>query len=156
MIPLSRRERPRTRAVLALAGLIAAISAFAKDPPLVADPAAPLAEAWTHQSFVAATEYRGIVLDGVAAIRAVGRNSASGLYRNFRYRIAEHPDIVVRSGEERLGRWLRERRNVMDDFRRAFGREPPEAVEVVAVFTDNDQTREAVEADYGAVRALPR
>ncbi len=208
-------------------GLVAAIPSFAKDPLLLADPAAPLAEAWTHQRFGNATEYQGIVLDGVAAIRAVGRNSASGLYRDFRYGIAEHPwiewtwrvdrlqrsadirvkagedyaaalflifgrpsmlnrdvptlvyvwtsarnpegsildspyhpgttrNIVVRSGEKQLGQWLRERRNVVDDFRRAFGREPPETVEVIALFTDNDQTGEPVDTYYGAVRALPQ
>lgn len=215
------------RAALTVLGFVAAISAFAKDPLLVADPATPLAEAWTHQSFGTATEYKGILRDGVAAIRAIGRNSASGLYRNFRYRIAEHPwiewtwrvnrlqrtadirvkagedyaaalflifgrpsmfnrdvptlayvwtsaripegsivdspyhpgttlNIVVRSGEERLGQWVPERRNVVNDFRRAFGREPPETVEMIALFTDNDQTREPVETYYGAVRALPR
>ena len=62
----------------------------------MADPTAPLAEAWTHQRFGTATEYKGIMLDGVAAIRAIGRNSASGLYRDFRYRIAEHPWIELK------------------------------------------------------------
>ena len=215
------------RGALAVLGFVAAIPAFAKEPLLVVDPAAPLAETWTHRSFGAATEYKGITLDGVAAIRAIGRNSASGLYRDFRYGIAEHPwiewtwrverlqqsadirakttedyaaaiflifgrpsivnrdvptlayvwtsarisegsivdspyhpgtarNIVVRSGEGKLGQWLRERRNVISDFRRAFGREPPETVEAIALFTDNDQTREPVETYYGAVRALPR
>ena len=62
----------------------------------------------------------------------------------------------MRRGEKQLGQWLRERRNVINDFRRAFGREPPETVEMIALFTDNDQTREPVEAYYGAVGALPR
>lgn len=221
------KKKPWMRAALTALGLVAAIPAFAKDPLLVVDPAAPLAETWTHQRFGAATEYKGIMFDGVAAIRAIGRNSASGLYRDFCYRIAEHPwiewtwrvhrlqrtadirvkagedyaaaiflifgrpsmlnrdvptlayvwtsaripegsivdspyhpgttrNIVVRSGEGRLGQWLRERRNVINDFRRAFGREPPATVEVIALFTDNDQTREPVETYYGAVRALPR
>jgi hypothetical protein len=65
-------------------------------------------------------------------------------------------NIVVRSGDARLRQWLRERRNVVDDFRLAFGREPPENVEVIAFFTDNDQTGEPVDAYYGAVRALPQ
>src|SRR3546814_19953702 len=72
---------------------------------------------------------------------------------------AYHPgtvrSIVLRSGGEHLGRWVEERRNVLDDFRKAFGREPPDAVEVVALFTDNDQTGEPVEAFYGPIRALP-
>jgi len=207
--------------------LVAVPFALARNPLLLADPAAPLAAAWTHQRFGAATEYTGVVLDGVAAIRAIGRNSASGLYREFSYRVTEHPwiewtwrvdklqrtadirvkakedyaaalflifgrpsrvnrdvptlayvwtsarnpegaivdspyhpgttrNLVVRSGEGELGRWVRERRNVVDDFRLAFGREPSENLEVIAFFTDNDQTGEPVEAYYGAVRALPQ
>jgi hypothetical protein len=63
-------------------------------------------------------------------------------------------DIVLRSGEDRLGEWLRERRNVVEDFRRAFGRDPPPVAEAIALFTDNDQTGEPVEAYYGAITAL--
>ena len=193
---------------------------------LLADPKLLLQQTWTHQRFEGATDYDRITLDGVAAIRAVGHNSASGLYRDVHYRIVEHPwlawtwrvdrlqqtadirikaredfgaaiflifghpsmfnrdvptlayvwtsgrlpenaivdspyhpglmrSIVVRSGEERLGQWTEERRNVIDDFRNAFGREPPEFVEVLALFTDNDQTGEPVEAYYGPIRALP-
>ncbi len=48
---------------------------------------------------------------------------------------------------------MHERRNVVRDFRRAFGREPPEEVELIAVFTDNDQTKEPVETYYGFIRA---
>jgi len=33
--------------------------------------------------------------------------------------------IVVRSGTADLGRWVRERRNVYEDYRRAFGEAPP-------------------------------
>jgi len=193
---------------------------------VLGDPAAPLREAWTHQQFSSATQYDRIMVEGVAAIRAVGRNSASGLYRDVRYQVAEHPwlawrwrvdrlqetadirikvredfaaaiflifgrpsmlnrdvqtlayvwtnaglpeetivdspyhpgtvrSIVVRSGGARLEGWIEERRNVIDDFRRAFGREPPDTVEVVALLTDNDQTGEPVETYYGAIRALP-
>ncbi len=61
--------------------------------------------------------------------------------------------MVIESGPRNLGRWMYERRNVIRDFREAFGREPPEEVEFIAVFTDNDQTKEPVEAYYGAIRA---
>jgi len=46
----------------------------------------------------------------------------------------------VHSGASQLRQWVRERRNVAEDFRKAFGREPPATVEVLALFTDNDQT----------------
>src|SRR3546814_1185365 len=51
----------------------------------------PLLQTWTHRRFVGATDYERTKLDGVAAIRAVGRDSASGLYRDVRYQVAEHP-----------------------------------------------------------------
>jgi len=192
---------------------------------VLADPEAPLERAWTHQRFGAATSYERVTLEGVAAIRAVGRSSASGLYRDVRYRVVDHPwlawtwrvdqlqrtadirvkaredfaaaiflifgrpsmlnrnvptlvyvwtsgslpedavvdsphhpgtvrSIVVRSGGDCLGQWVEERRNVIDDFRQAFGREPPDTIEAIALFTDNDQTGEPVEAYYGTIKAL--
>lgn len=198
--------------------------AVATEPVLLADPTRPLAQAWTHRRFVGETAYDSVTLDGMAAIRAVGRRSASGLYRDVSYRTAEHPwlewtwrvdrlqrtadirekgredfaaaiflifgrpsvlkrdvptlayvwtsdrlaqgaiadsahhpgvvqHVAVRAGPDGLGQWLRERRNVVDDFRRAFGRDPPDAVEVIALFTDNDETGEPVEAYYGAIQA---
>lgn len=201
--------------------------AIGGEPIVLSDPTLPLSQTWTHQRFVGATDYDGINLDGVAAIRAVGRSSASGLYRQVNYRIADHPwlewtwrvdqlqrtadirdrdgedfaaaiflifgrptmlkpsvptlayvwtndrlavgttvdspyhpvtsrHVVVRSGANSPGQWLHERRNVVDDFRKAFGREPPAVVEVVGLFTDNDQTGEPVEAYYGEIRAHPR
>ena len=208
------------------------VSVIACGPPVLAegplqlvDPVVPIDKAWTHQRFGVATEYTRVTRDGVPAIRAVGRTSASGLYRDVRYKIVEHPwltwtwrvdrlqrtadirtkaredfaaaifvifgrpsmanrnvltlayvwtsgqlpentivdsphhpgmvrSIVVRSGGARLSQWSRERRNVVDDFRRAFGRNPPSMVEVIALFTDNDQTGEPVEAYYGAIQAL--
>lgn len=211
---------------VAIIGMIAVPSARAGAPLLLADPVASLQQAWTHKRFGAATRYERVMLDDVAAIGAVGRDSASGLYRETSYRLEEHPwlewawrvdrlqrtadirlksredfaaaiflifgrpsminrdvptlayvwtsdrlpagaivdsphhpgsvrSVVVRSGGGHLGQWMRERRNVLQDFRAAFGQEPPDAVEIVALFTDNDQTGEPVEAYYGAVSALP-
>jgi hypothetical protein len=201
-------------------------STRAEAPLLLADPTLPLEQAWTHRSFGAATRYESVMLDGVPAIRAIGRESASGLYRETPYRVGDRPwlewtwrvdqlqetadirvksredfaaaiflmfgrpsmtnrevptlayvwtsgrvpvsavvasphrpgsvrSIIVRSGSADLGQWRRERRNVSEDFRRVFGQEPPDPVEIVALFTDNDQTGEPVEAYYGAISALP-
>lgn len=62
--------------------------------------------------------------------------------------------IVVRSGATRLGHWKHEHRDLAEDFRYSFGREPDDVVEAVALFTDSDQTHESVEAWYGGARAL--
>lgn len=64
--------------------------------------------------------------------------------------------VVLQAGPEKLGQWIRERRNVLDDYRRAFGADPPEHVEVIALWTDNDQTGEPVEAYYGRIAARSR
>lgn len=211
---------------VAVIGMIAIALARAGAPLPLADPKASLQQAWTHQRFGDATDYETVELNGVTAIRAIGRDSASGLYRETAYRIKEHPwlewawrvdqlqrtadisrkshedfagaiflifgrpsmlnrdvptlayvwtsdllprgavvdsphhpgsvrSVVVRSGGRHLGQWVRERRNVLQDFREAFGQDPPETVEMVALFTDNDQTGEPVVTYYGAVSAVP-
>jgi hypothetical protein len=58
--------------------------------------------------------------------------------------------IVVESGAERLGEWVTERRNIVEDFREAFGRDPPTIVGV-AVMTDADNTGAMATAWYGDI-----
>lgn len=210
--------------LLGISAGVADMRAVAAEALLLADPAAPIDQAWTHHVFGNATDYRRVTIDGLPAIRAIGRNSASGLYRQVHFRVAEYPWIewhwrvarlqqdadirvkehedfgaaiffifgqpslfhrdvptlayvwtndrlpqgaivdsphhpgvvrnyIVESGTSRLGHWVRERRNLIKDFRHAFGREPPDTVEVLALFTDNDQTEEPVESYYGAIWA---
>ncbi len=47
--------------------------------------------------------------------------------------------LAVESGNERAGEWRTERRNVLEDFRRAFGEEPP-PVGAIAIMSDADDT----------------
>lgn len=56
--------------------------------------------------------------------------------------------IVVESGDARVGQWMAEERNVYEDYRRAFGKEPPR-VSGVAIMTDTDNTQERATAYYG-------
>jgi hypothetical protein len=53
--------------------------------------------------------------------------------------------IVVESGSENLGRWLRYERNVLDDYVTLFGKRPPR-VGKVAVMIDSNDTRSGAEA----------
>jgi len=62
--------------------------------------------------------------------------------------------IVVKSGTERIGTWVIERRNMVDDYVRAFGSQPANGIHAIALFTDNDQTKEPVEAYYGWGRVV--
>lgn len=58
--------------------------------------------------------------------------------------------IVVDSGTQHLGSWREHRRNLAEDYRRAFGEEPGALVSV-AKMTDSDNTRSQAKAWYGAV-----
>jgi hypothetical protein len=62
--------------------------------------------------------------------------------------------IVVDSGEASVGMWREYERNVYEDYKRAFGEEPP-MISGIAVMTDTDNTREAATAYYGDISLLP-
>jgi Protein of unknown function (DUF3047) len=63
-------------------------------------------------------------------------------YQSLRY-------IQLR-GRAEVGQWERERRDLVADYRRVFGRAPP-ALRYVAVFNDNDQTGEPASAEFGPI-----
>ncbi len=58
--------------------------------------------------------------------------------------------IVVESGETKLNQWVNEERNVFDDYKRAFGEEPP-TISGIAIMTDTDNTGESATAYYGDI-----
>jgi hypothetical protein len=62
--------------------------------------------------------------------------------------------VVVRSGQAEAGRWWSEERNILEDFRRAFG-EPPPDITSVAIMTDADDTGAEATACYGDIFFLP-
>ena len=58
--------------------------------------------------------------------------------------------IVMQSGDEKVGQWVDEERNVYEDYKRAFGEEPP-LINAIAIMTDTDNTGEAATAYYGDI-----
>lgn len=60
--------------------------------------------------------------------------------------------IVVQAGSNNLGQWISESRNIVEDYQLAFGTEPPDKIQAVVLFTDNDQTKQAVEAGYAWIK----
>jgi hypothetical protein len=58
--------------------------------------------------------------------------------------------IVVESGATKLNRWVNEERNLFEDFKKAFGYEPP-MISGVAIMTDSDNTGESAIAYYGDI-----
>ena len=55
--------------------------------------------------------------------------------------------VAVESGTEKVGEWIGERRNVLEDYRRLFREEPPK-VGAIAIMTDTDNTGASAEAWY--------
>jgi hypothetical protein len=191
---------------------------------LLLDPMPGFEQEWRHYTFSRATDYAFDVVGDRPAVRAIGRDSASGLFKEVSYPLKSYPwlewawrvdrlqesadlrspdtddfaagimvlfgrpglfnkdvltlnyvwtsakhtpgsvvasvrhpsttrHVVMRSGPNPRAAWVMERRNVLEDFRQAFGREPPDHVRIIALFTDNDQTGEPVDASYGPIRA---
>jgi hypothetical protein len=58
--------------------------------------------------------------------------------------------IVVESGEKRLDQWLTVRRNVLEDYRRAYGEEPGDIV-AVGIMTDYGDNGAPRRAQYGDI-----
>lgn len=55
--------------------------------------------------------------------------------------------IAVESGVEHVGEWITEQRNIVEDYRRAFGEDPPK-VGAIAIMTDTDNTQGRAHAWY--------
>lgn len=58
--------------------------------------------------------------------------------------------IVVESGSQKVGLWVEEERNIYEDYKKAFGEEPP-LINGVAIMSDTDNTKERVTAYYGDI-----
>ena len=59
--------------------------------------------------------------------------------------------IVVESGSQKLGLWVEESRNIYEDYKKAFGEEPP-MINGVAIMSDTDNTKERATAYYGDIQ----
>lgn len=63
--------------------------------------------------------------------------------------------ISAESGTEKLGQWVNEERNIFEDYKRVFKKDPPE-IGAVAIMTDTDDTQEDVTAFYGDIFLAPK
>ncbi len=63
--------------------------------------------------------------------------------------------IVLRSGKSQVGSWREESVNVLEDYRKAFGKEPPKEASI-AIMNDSDNTGEASVSyvDFIGIREL--
>ncbi|MGB7481223.1 MAG: DUF3047 domain-containing protein, partial [Burkholderiaceae bacterium] len=58
--------------------------------------------------------------------------------------------VVAASGRDGIGQWRRLSRNIVDDYRRAFGEAPGRLIGI-GVMSDTDNTGETVDAWYGDI-----
>ena len=58
--------------------------------------------------------------------------------------------IVVRSGSADLGKWLTERRNVVEDYRKIYG-VAPDNPGVISIAIDSDDTSSSAESFFGPI-----
>lgn len=60
--------------------------------------------------------------------------------------------LVAASGDDGIGQWREFKRNIVEDFEKAFGEKPGKLIGV-GVMTDTDNTGAAVDAWYGDIRS---
>lgn len=58
--------------------------------------------------------------------------------------------FVVEGGDYKVRQWVTEKRNIYEDYKKAFGEEPP-MMSGVAIMTDTDNTLESAIAWYGDI-----
>ena len=58
--------------------------------------------------------------------------------------------IAVTSGDEKVDQWVTQKRNLLEDYQKAFHTDPP-PISSVAIMTDTDNTGESVTAYYGDI-----
>lgn len=63
--------------------------------------------------------------------------------------------IVVGSGTEGTGQWKIFTRNIVEDYKRLFGDNPPETPLAILILSDGDNTRTVVKADYDDIELHP-
>ena len=63
--------------------------------------------------------------------------------------------LLAESGAERIGEWVLETRNIVDDFRRAFGEDPGRIISI-GIHCDSDATESRSEGYFGDIKFLRR
>ena len=58
--------------------------------------------------------------------------------------------VVVRSGPADLGKWITERRNVVEDYKKIYGGQPDNPGSI-SIAIDSDDTTSSAESFFGAI-----
>jgi DUF3047 family protein len=95
---------------------------------------------WPRFPALLRTRLIGYAWDTTAPAQTMQRSRKTGAVTFF----------IVRSGPRELNRWLTERRNVYEDYKKAFGEEPDDP-RVVALSIDTNDTHAVAEALIGRI-----
>lgn len=63
--------------------------------------------------------------------------------------------VVVKSGKEDLGKWQTFQRNILEDYRRLFGDDPPKKPLAILILSDGNSTGQRAAADYDDIELRP-
>ncbi|HXH84243.1 MAG TPA: DUF3047 domain-containing protein [Candidatus Tectomicrobia bacterium] len=104
------------------------------------DQAAQIYVAWERFPSMVRSRIIGYVWDTTAPVGTVVKSEKTGTVTY----------VVVRSGAADLGRWITERRNVVEDFRSIYG-EAPGDPDAVSISIDTNDTASAAESFMGTI-----
>lgn len=63
--------------------------------------------------------------------------------------------VVVESGREQTGKWVSFERNILEDYRRLFGDDPPKTPLAILILSDGDNTGSRAIAGYDDIMLKP-
>jgi hypothetical protein len=104
------------------------------------DQAAQIYVTWPRFPEAVRSRIIGYIWDTTAPVGATVKSQKTGTVTY----------VVVRSGSADLGKWLTERRNVLEDFKRIYGEEPDDP-SVISFGIDSDDTKSTAESYMGAI-----
>jgi Protein of unknown function (DUF3047) len=102
------------------------------------DEAAQVYVAWVRSPEAVRSRIIGYVWDSTAPAGTICKSQKT----------ATVTYVVLRSGADELGKWITERRNVVEDFRRIYG-EAPDNPTALSFGIDSDDTRSSAESFIG-------
>jgi len=104
------------------------------------DQAAQIFVVWPRFPEAVRSRIIGYVWDTTAPVGTIVKSEKTGTVTY----------VVLRSGTAELGKWITERRNVAEDFRKIYG-EDPEQPGAVSVSIDSNDTNSVAESFMGAI-----
>jgi hypothetical protein len=104
------------------------------------DQAAQLYVVWPRFPEAVRSQIIGYIWDTTAPVGTIVKSEKTGTVTY----------VVVRSGPADLGKWLTERRNVAEDYRKIYGT-APDNPGMISLAIDSDDTSSSSESFFGAI-----